>query len=68
MKLKGNYTVEAAIIVPILIFSMILAIRIGMFLLEEIKNEPPNESINNLWCVQDFYQNQMMKGGVEDDK
>lgn len=67
MTMKGNLTVEAAIIVPILLFSMVVAIQMGMYLLEEIKNEPGNQALNELWAVHDFYQNQIMEEIMEND-
>lgn len=64
MRMKGNFTVEAAIIVPILLFSMALSIRMGMYLFEEIKNRPENQMLNELWAVHDFYQNQIVEGVI----
>ena len=60
-KWKGSYTVEAAFIVPLLIGVMAFAMRLGIALYVEIKNEKEGEAVADMWEVEEFYKYQMIK-------
>lgn len=56
MRLKGSYTVEAAIIVPIFIFLLAIGMRAGLILYDEIRQEREQEILDGMWVVDDFYR------------
>mgnify|MGYP002728131694 FL=1 len=56
MRLKGSYTIEAAIIVPIFIFLLAIGMRAGLILYDEIRLEREQEILDGLWLVDDFYR------------
>jgi hypothetical protein len=53
---KGSYTIEAALTIPILIFVMVIAMKLGITLLQEIREQNEVEVVENLWEVKDFYK------------
>lgn len=61
MWLKGSYTVEAAIIIPIFIFIMAVSIRVGIKLYQEITLQTEQKIVENMWVVDDFYRYQLGK-------
>ena len=56
IKLRGSYTVEAAIIVPIFIFMLAIGMRAGLILYDEIRHEREQEILDGMWAVDDFYR------------
>jgi hypothetical protein len=66
MRWKASYTVEAAVIVPILIAVMALAMRIGILLCQEVKEINEAESLEQMWEVEEFYRYQAI-GEVAND-
>ena len=56
MKLKGSYTVEAAIIVPIFIFILAIGMKAGLILYSEIKQQQEQQILEEMWLVDDFYR------------
>lgn len=58
---KGSYTVEAAVLFPILIGTMAIAMCMGISLFEEIRGEQEQQRIEALWAVDEFYNYQMVK-------
>jgi hypothetical protein len=58
---KASYTVEAAVIVPLAISVMALAMRIGILLCQEVKQENESESLSLMWEVEDFYKYQAVE-------
>jgi hypothetical protein len=66
MRWKASYTVEAAVIVPILIGVMALAMRIGILLCQEVKEINEAESLEQMWEVEEFYRYQAI-GEVAND-
>lgn len=56
MRVKGSYTIEAAIIVPIFIFLLAIGMRAGLILYDEIRQEREQEILDGLWLVDDFYR------------
>lgn len=65
-KWKASYTVEASYIVPLAIFVMTLAMRIGIFCYEEVRDEKEQEHIAELWEVKEFYRYQILKEVADD--
>ena len=61
MKWRGSYTVEAALIVPILIWTMMAAMCTGIELLKEVRAEHEEKQIEDLWAVDSFYRYQVLK-------
>ena len=51
MRLKGSYTIEAAIIVPIFIFLLAIGMRAGLILYDEIRQEREQEILDGLWLI-----------------
>ena len=60
-KWKGSYTVEAAIIVPIMIWTMAIAMCTGITMWQQIQNEHEEAQIQELWAVEAFYKYQVLK-------
>lgn len=56
MRLKGSYTVEAAIIIPIFLFILALGMRAGLILFEEIRTQNEEAMLEEIWVVDDFYR------------
>jgi hypothetical protein len=65
-KAKASYTVEAAVLVPLLIAVMALAMRIGILLCGEIKEEKETDALEEMWEVEDFYRYQVIKEVADD--
>lgn len=59
---KGSYTVEAAIIIPLFLFMMAGAMKVGLDLYTETKCAAEQEALENLWEVETFYLLQNGKG------
>jgi hypothetical protein len=66
-KRKASFTVEASILVPILLFSMALAMKIGLFLYDEMKEQRESQQVESLWEVEDFYINEQIKEVLDDE-
>ncbi|MCH5333024.1 MAG: hypothetical protein J1D89_03615 [Agathobacter sp.] len=63
---KAVYTVEASLIVPLMIAAMALAMKLGISMYQEIAMEAEQESIADMWEVDNFYTYQAL-GEVFDD-
>lgn len=61
MWIKGSYTVETAIIIPIFIFIMAVSIRAGIKLYQDITLQTEQKIVENMWVVDDFYRYQLGK-------
>ena len=59
MALRGNYTVEAAVIVPLYLFVLVLAIRISIYLYCEIREDAKAAEREEIWLVDEFYKYQI---------
>lgn len=59
--LKGSFTVEGAIIIPLFIFIIAAGMNIALLLYQDIKNENECENVTNMWLVDDFYNYQILK-------
>ncbi len=64
--LKGSYTIEAALTMPILLFTMVVAMKMGIHLYQEIQSEKEYQMVEELWTVKDFYRNQWIREGLDD--
>lgn len=58
---KASYTVEAAFIVPVLIGAMALAMRLGMALFIEVRDDKEGEAVATMWEVDEFYKYQILE-------
>ena len=61
MWLRGSFTIEGAIIIPIFIFMMTIVMNMSLLLYEEIKDENEQKEVTGWWLVDDFYKYQDMK-------
>ena len=64
--LKGSYTVEGAIIIPIFIVILAIAMKMGLVLYNEMKEESSYEYATDMWLVDDFYNYQVLKEVVNE--
>lgn len=58
MWLRGSFTIEGAIIIPIFIFMMTIVMNMSLLLYEEIKDENEQKEVTGWWLVDDFYKYQ----------
>lgn len=61
MWLRGSFTIEGAIIIPIFIFMMTIVMNMSLLLYEEIKDENDQKEVTGWWLVDDFYKYQDVK-------
>lgn len=61
MWLRGSFTIEGAIIIPIYIFMMTIVMNMSLLLYEEIKDENEQKEVTGWWLVDDFYKYQDVK-------
>lgn len=64
--LKGGYTVEGAIIIPIFITMLAIAMNMGLVLYNEMKQDSSYEYATDMWLVDDFYNYQVLKEVVNE--
>lgn len=64
--LKGSYTVEGAIIIPIFIVMLAIVMKMGIVLYNEMKADSPYEYATDMWLVDDFYNYQVLKEVVNE--
>ena len=64
--LKGSYTVEGAIIIPIFIVMLAIAMKMGLVLYNEKKADSSYEYATDMWLVDDFYNYQVLKEVVNE--
>ena len=65
-KWKASYTVEASFMVPLVIGTMALAMKIGIACYEEVRAEIEPEQTAQLWEVKEFYHYQSLKEVIHD--
>lgn len=61
MWLRGSFTIEGAIIIPIFIFMMTIVMNMSLLLYEEIKDENEQKEVTGWWLIDDFYKYQDVK-------
>lgn len=64
--LEGSYTVEGAIIIPIFIVMLAIAMKMGLVLYNEMKADSSYEYVTDMWLVDDFYNYQVLKEVVNE--
>lgn len=64
--LNGSYTVEGTIIIPIFIVMLAIAMKIGLVLYNEMKEDSSYEYATDMWLVDDFYNYQVLKEVVNE--
>lgn len=64
--LKGSYTVEGTIIIPIFITMLAIAMNMGLVLYNEMKQDSSYEYATDMWLVDDFYNYQVLKEVVNE--
>ena len=62
--LKGSYTVEGTIIIPIVMLA--IAMKMGLVLYNEMKADSSYEYATDMWLVDDFYNYQVLKEVVNE--
>ena len=55
INLKGSYTIEASIIVPMFLFTVATGMKISMSLYNELKKEKEYEITENMDILDKFY-------------
>ena len=66
--LKANYTIEAAIYIPIVMFVLFQSIKIGLDFFQESKERELNEKLVKMDIVQEFYNYQILAEAWEEVK
>ena len=64
--LKGSFTVEASVLVPMLLIIYVLIINTGLYMYTEIREQQEQEAQSDIWVIDDFYKYQLMKGILYD--
>lgn len=64
--LNGSYTVEGTIIIPIFIVMLAIAMKMGLVLYNEMKEDSSYEYATDMWLVDDFYNYQVLKEVVNE--
>lgn len=65
-ELNGSYTVEGAIIIPIFVVMLAIAMKMGLVLYNEMKEDSSYEYATDMWLVDDFYNYQVLKEVVNE--
>lgn len=64
--LNGSYTVEGTIIIPIFVVMLAIAMKMGLVLYNEMKEDSSYEYATDMWLVDDFYNYQVLKEVVNE--
>lgn len=64
--LKGSYTVEGTIIIPIFIVMLAIVMKMGLVLYNEMNADSSYEYATDMWLVDDFYNYQVLKEVVNE--
>lgn len=59
-KLKGSYTIEAAIYIPIILFIMCQTLQIAIDFWQESREREVNKMLQELDIVREFYSYQVL--------
>lgn len=65
-QLKGSYTVEAAIYVPIILFVLVQSLEIGIEFWQESREREINIFLQEVDVVKEFYGYQIMREVMEE--
>lgn len=60
-RLRGSYTIEAAIYIPIILFMMCQTLQIGLGFWQESKEREMNKKLQELNVVKEFYTYQILE-------
>ena len=60
-KWRGSSTKEAAVIIPVVIWTIAAAVCTGIDLLHEVRGEHEEKQMEDMWSVDSFYQYQTLK-------
>lgn len=63
---RAVYSVEASIVVPLLIYAMALAMKLGVCMYQEIAAQTEQESAAEIWGVDSFYTYQALREVFDD--
>lgn len=63
---KGSYTIEASLMIPLLLFTMAIGMKAGLVLYTEIATAQEQEKNHELWGTEDFYKSYWMKEVLND--
>ena len=69
--LKGSFTVEASIIVPLFLIMLGAGMKLTLTLYQEIVKSNEQDVLEDMWVVDDFYRIKIVDGLVDevsDDK
>ena len=66
MWLRGSFTIEGAIIIPIFIFMMTIVMNMSLLLYKEIKDENEQKEVTGWWLVDDFYKYQDVRAVLDE--
>ena len=66
-KWKASYTVEASVIVPLVLWVLAVVMQLGIAMHEEIEGQTEQEAVADLWEVDEFYICQTV-GEIVDDQ
>ena len=61
--LKGSFTVEASVLVPMLLIIYVLIINTGLYMYTEIREQQEQEAQSDIWVIDDFYKYHKLDSG-----
>lgn len=67
-RLRGSYTIEAAIYVPIILFVLVQSLQIAINFWQESREREINQCLQELNIVAEFYGYQMLGEVMEEMK
>lgn len=63
---RASYTIEAAILVPLLVLIIVGGILAGIELNKEISQQQEHKKVCEYWAVEDFYKVNSVKEVIDD--
>lgn len=60
-RLRGSYTIEAAIYIPIILFMMCQTLQLALGFWQECKEREINECLQEINIVKEFYNYQILE-------
>lgn len=55
-RFRASYTIEAALLIPLFLMMMGVAMETGIDLYEETASVREQEGLSEIWAVEDFYR------------